>query len=78
MIPYQLIGTVVCVFLGIWAFIIAESEGGRVFIVAAVLVLFLLPRVTHSPTLGFLSSIGKILFGIGCYLYLKWRGVSIR
>lgn len=78
MIPYQLIGTVVCVFLGIWAFIIAESEGGRVFIVAAVLVLFLLPRVIHSPSLNWIAFLGKFLFGIGCYLYLRWRGVSIR
>jgi len=63
---------------GIWAFIEAESIKGRVFIVTTMVCLFFLPVVWRRLAAFHVSYIGWALFGIGCYIFIKLRGVGIR
>jgi hypothetical protein len=76
-IPYQSIGIGIGLLLGIWAFIIAETPKGRTFILITMLLLFLLPVVWRHPTSGLISFIGWVVFGMGCFISIKWSGVGI-
>ncbi len=76
-IPYQAIGIGVGLLLGIWAFLQAESVKGRVFIASAMAAIFLLPAVWPSEAAGLVSFICWIVFGVGCYIFLKYRGVGV-
>jgi hypothetical protein len=63
--------------LGIWAFIEADTVKGRAFIVITMITIFILPVIWRSPAGGMVSFICWIVFGLGCYIFLKWRGVGI-
>ncbi len=76
-IPYQAIGIGLGLLLGIWAFIEAETVKGRVFIGAATVVIFLLPVVWRSAAASLISFIAWIVFAIGCYIFLRYRGVGV-
>lgn len=76
-IPYHLIGIGIGFLLGIWAFIMADTAKGRAFILAAMIVIFFLPVVWRHPASGMISFIGWIVFGIGCFIFIKWRGVGV-
>jgi hypothetical protein len=76
-IPYQAIGIGLGFLLGIWAFIVADSVRGRVFIVAAMACIFLLPVVWKSAAAGLVSFILWIIFAVGCYIFLRWQGVGV-
>jgi hypothetical protein len=76
-IPYQAIGIGLGFLLGIWAFIEADSAKGRVFIAAAMAAIFFLPVLWRSPAGFMVSFVCWIVFGLGCYIFLKWRGVGI-
>ncbi len=73
---------VICVglglFFGIWACIEAESVKGRVFIVTTMVCIFFLPVVWRRSTAFSLSYIAWAIFGIGCYIFIKLRGIGIR
>lgn len=77
-IPYQAIGIGIAFLLGVGAFIEAESTKGRIFIVATMAAIFFLPVVWSSSASSFISFICWIIFGVGCFIFLKWRGVGIR
>jgi hypothetical protein len=77
-IPYQLIGIGIGFLLGIWAIILAETVKARAFISMTMILIFFLPVVWRRPLSGLLSFIGWIVFGIGCFIFIKWRGVGIR
>jgi hypothetical protein len=77
-IPYQLIGIGFGFLLGIWAFVVADTVKGRVFIAAAMLVIFFLPVVWHTSAARLVSFVGWIIYGIGCYLFLRMRGVGLK
>ena len=77
-IPYHLIGIGIGFLLGIWAFIVAETAKERVFISIIMIIIFFLPVVWHDPASKLISSIGWVVFGIGCYIFIKWQGVGIR
>jgi hypothetical protein len=64
--------------LGIWALIEAESVKGRVFIVTTMICLFFLPVLWRRSAAFIVSYTGWAVFGIGCYLFIKLRGVGIR
>ena len=64
--------------LGIWAFIKAESVKGRVFIVTTMICLFFMPVLWRCSAAFIASYIGWAVFGIGCYMFIKLRGVGIR
>ena len=76
-IPYQAIGIGLGFLLGIWAFIVADSVKERVFIGSAMAAIFLLPVVWQSAAAGLISFICWIVFGVGCYILLKYRGVGV-
>ncbi len=76
-IPYQAIGIGIGFLLGIWAFIVADSVKGRVFIAAAMAGIFFFPVVWHAATASLISFICWIFFGLGCYIFLKYRGVGV-
>ncbi len=75
---YGAIGVAIGLFFGIWAFIEAESVKGRILIIIAMLCIFFLPVVWRRPTAFSLSYIAWAVFGIGCYIFVKIRGVGIR
>ena len=77
-IPYQAIGIGIGFILGIWAFILAETAKGRAFISITMILIFFLPVVWRHPASGLISFIGWIVFGMGCFIFIKWRGVGIR
>ncbi len=76
-IPYQEIGIGLSFLLGIWAFIQADTVRGRVFIVSAMAAIFLLRIVWHSAAAALVSFICWVIFGFGCYIFLKYRGVGV-
>jgi hypothetical protein len=77
-IPYQLIGIGFGFLLGIWAFVVADTVKGRVFIAATMIVIFFLPVIWRSSAASLVSFVGWIIYGIGCYLFLRFRGVGLR
>jgi hypothetical protein len=76
-VPYQLIGMALGLMLGVWAMIVAESTEARILIGFIMGALFFLPLVWR-PAAGLVSFLGWIVFGAGCYFFLKWRGVGLR
>jgi hypothetical protein len=72
-IPYQLIGEIIALTLFILAFIEAEIKG-RIFLVSVFVLLFLLPWLFPSRIMSLLSLITKLAVGMGCYIFLKYRG----
>jgi hypothetical protein len=70
LIPYGAIGTGLAIILIIMAFFRAGSTG-RIIILALVSLTFLLPTLLSSMAVGLICYVGRILIGIGCYIYLK-------
>jgi hypothetical protein len=76
-IPYQAIGIGLGFLLGILAFIEADTAGGRTFIASTMLVIFMLPVIWRSGAAGLVSFILWVVFGAGCYIFLKLRGAGV-
>jgi len=77
-IPYDAVGIGIGIILGVWALLQAESTGGRILIAALMIAIFLLPVVWRGPGGHLARLIGWVVFGIGCYVFIKLRGVPIR
>jgi len=77
-IPYGLIGIGLGFLLGVWAFIMADSVKGRIFIAVVMAFIFFFPVLWRRPGAQLISFIGWIIFGLGCVIFLKLRGVGIR
>jgi hypothetical protein len=77
-IPYQAIGIGLGFLFGIWALIQADTVRGRVFILSAMAAIFLIPVVWQQAAAQVLSFVCWVIFGLGCYVFLKYRGVGIR
>jgi hypothetical protein len=77
-IPYQAIGIGIGFLLGVWAFIEVDTVKGRVFIAALMIAIFLLPVVWRRPAGSLVSFLCWIVFGLSCYIFLKWRGARLR
>jgi hypothetical protein len=77
-IPYTEIGIGVAIILGAWAFIVAEEERARAVIVGLPVLIFLIRLIFPSPTGRLMSLIGWTLYGIGCIIFLRLNGVSVR
>jgi len=75
---YNFIGIGLGILLGTWAFLMAETTNGRIFIVTTMAFIFFLPIVWRHQVSGFVSFFGWVVFAIGCYVFLKWRGVGLR
>lgn len=71
-IPYGLIGDIIAAAIAIIAFSMAENKG-RIIIATGMISLFVLPRLIPSTALSIICFAGRMLFGISCLLYVKWR-----
>lgn len=72
-IPYALIGDILALALAVIAFSMAENKG-RIIIATVMISLFISPRLILSTSLSIICFTGRMVFGIGCLLYIKWRG----
>jgi len=77
-INYGAIAVGIGLLLGLWAFIETDSVKGRIFIATTIVCLFFLPVLWHRSAASIVSYTGWAVFGIGCYLFIKLRGVGIR
>jgi len=77
-IPYTAIGMGIAILLGVWAFIVAETDRDRAVIVAIPVVLFLIRLIFSSPAGRLVSLIGWMLYGIGCIIFLRYNGIAVR
>lgn len=66
----KLIMTLVVLFLFISAFKKAGANG-KLILSTIVTLLFLTPYITQNSVLGWICYGGKVIFGIGCYLYIR-------
>ena len=57
----------------IFAFLIAEIKG-KLFLATFMAFLFLLPSLFQISAIGWMCYTGKVILGIGCYLYIKSHG----
>jgi hypothetical protein len=74
-IPYAEIGTGIALILVIWG--ILASEGmARLIILALALPLFLLPMFISSAAPRLICFVGRLLLGIGCYIYIKYQNTA--
>ena len=77
-IPYTEIGIGVAIILGARAFIIAEDERARAFIVGLPVLIFLIRLVFPRPAGRLASLFGWMLYGLGCIIFLRINGISVR
>jgi hypothetical protein len=77
-IPYTAIGMGIAVLLGVWAFIVAETDRERAVVVAIPVVLFLIRLIFSSPAGRLISLVGFMLYGIGCIIFLRYNGIAVR
>ena len=73
MIGFRLIGDGLALLLCILAIIEANIKE-RIFILAYLALSFTLPIIFHSPLLSNICYYARIGLGIGCYIYLRFRG----
>ena len=74
-IPYGMIADIIIVGVCVVAFWTAETAG-KVIIVAIIGLLFFLPSIfSFFGQFGIFFFIGRIIFGIICFLYIKYKGI---
>jgi hypothetical protein len=73
MIGFRLIGDGLAILLCILAFIDADMKV-RIFILAYLVSSFALPNIFHSSLLSNICFFARIGLGVGCYIYLRYRG----
>lgn len=74
-IPYGEIGDIIAAVVSILAFWLAETKG-RIIIATVMILLFVLPSLFPGNTLSLICFLGRMIFAVGCYLYVKWQGSS--
>lgn len=77
--PYGVVLNVAILVAFVLAFIKAEEVRAKVVLAAIMAVLILLPQVvimTSTSWIWWVHYIAKVLFGIGCVLYVKWQGLA--
>jgi len=77
-IPYTEIGIGVALILGAWGFIVAETERARAAIVALPVLVFFIRILFSSPAGRLISLLGWMLYGLGCIIFLRLHGISVR
>ena len=68
-----LAANVASIALAAWAFIEAENTG-RIFIALSMGASFVVPKLWPGMLVGTVFFVLRICLGIGCYVYLRWRG----
>lgn len=77
-IPYTAIGMGVAILLGVWAFVVAETDRQKVVIAGLPVLVLLIRFVFPSPAGRLVSLIGWMLYGLGCIIHLRYNGIAIR
>ena len=77
-IPYSAIGIGIAVLAGLWAFIVADTTRERAFIAGAAALIVLVGAVFRPPAGRLLALFGWVVFGIGCIIFLRLKGLGIR
>lgn len=72
-IPYLLIVNIIVLIIFVFAFIAAETKG-KIILATIMALLFILPFLFPIPAVGWACYIGKLIFGIGCYIYIRSHG----
>jgi hypothetical protein len=76
-IPYGSIGDIFALAIAVIAFSMAENKG-RIIIATVIISLFALPRIIPSTAFSVICFAGRMVFGIGCLLYIKWQGTLFK
>ncbi len=71
--PYLLFINIVVLTIFILAFITAEIRG-KIILAIIMALLFILPYLFPIPAVGWSCYVGKVIFGLGCYVYIKSQG----
>jgi|WetSurMetagenome_2_1015567.scaffolds.fasta_scaffold07843_4 hypothetical protein len=71
-IPYDAIGLGIAVIFMILAFLISELTG-RIVIIGFLLISFILPAIFPSIAMSVICSVGRLLFGAGCFIFWRYR-----
>jgi len=74
---YNLIAYLIPLYLFFIAFIRTEQKSRHIFL-CAILMFYVLPFIFSMPFKSIVLFIIRIILGIGCYLYLKAKGISLR
>jgi hypothetical protein len=77
MINYWLIGNIVTVIIAVAAFLEAGIKG-KIFLVLIFSVLVVLPHISTIEAMDNICFFGRIIVAIGCYVFIKWRGLPIK
>ena len=77
-IPYAEIGIGIAIILGAWAFIVAEDERERAVIVGLPILIILIRFLFPSHAGRLISLLGWMLYGLGCIIFLRLNGMSVR
>jgi hypothetical protein len=73
-IPYLLIVNIITLIIFIFAFITAETKG-KIILATIMALLLIIPYLFPIREVEFVCFIGKVIFGIGCYLYIRMHGI---
>jgi hypothetical protein len=71
-LPYADIGLLIAIVLMVLAFIESELKG-RCVIVVALFISFILPRVFPSSLMTVICAVGRLLFAVCCFIFLRYR-----
>ncbi len=71
--PYMLIANIIILIIFIFAFIAAETKG-KIILATIMALLIILPYLFPIREVKLACFVGKVTFGIGCYLYIKMHG----
>jgi len=71
--PYMPILNLIVIIFFTLAFLTADIKV-KIILAAVMALLFILPHFFPIPALGGIYFIGKIIFGVGCYIFIRWHG----
>jgi hypothetical protein len=72
--PFLPVLNLIVIVAFIFAFVAAETKH-RIILTTIMALLFIFPSLFHFSSLPWVIYAGKVIFGIGCYIYIKWRGL---
>ncbi|GEM_PF-1562850 len=73
---YYIIAYILPLLLAVWTFLASENERVKAGLVALILSIYVGPF--FLPLSGWFWYFGRIILGIGCFLYLRWHGVRVK
>jgi len=76
MLVYSAIAYVLPLILAVWAFLVSEDERAKWVIGGFVFLLYVGSFFLHLSS--FVWYFGRIVLGIGCFLYLRWHGIAVK